>query len=85
MISPVSTSVETSAAAAPVTGCVGDRLLGDRLQGRVERRVDLEPAVARPSSTPYLSISSCWTKSKKYGCERCLVVVAAVEPEAPGT
>ena len=46
MISPVSASVETSAAAAPVTGWAAIACSATRLQLRVDRRVDLEPAVA---------------------------------------
>ena len=46
MISPVAASVETSASAAPVTGWAAIAALGDRLKIGVERRVDLQPALA---------------------------------------
>ena len=46
MISPVSTSVETSALEASAVGWFGDRGLGCSLHVRIERRVDPQPTLA---------------------------------------
>ena len=80
LISPVSTSVETSASAAPVTGWAADRVLGDGLQARVERGVDLQPALARRRDAVLVD-QLLLDEVEEVLLRALLVAEAAVQPE----